>query len=135
MYSRHKGLTITFLAALGLAAFASTVDAQQLQQGELAQLSDELQFVPGEILIKFASGVSESVINETIAEMNCTLIDECFGGFLRLGLPEGKELETAELAGADPNCEWSAPNLLVYGSDLDDLGEEPPDDPFFPLCG
>jgi len=142
--------TVTCLSLLFVVA--STLRAQDFQQLPLAKAAEEEEFVPGELLVKFRDNVSQAAIDQTVASRGCSIAGEApFGAYMLLNVPEGQEQDLAKEFGSDPGCEWAAPNLLAYalGYDdddddddndngdcedlLDDLGEEAPNDPFFPF--
>jgi len=84
-------------------------------------------FVPGEILVKFRSGVPASDEAAITAAVSATLVDrELVLGFVRLRLPEGASVPEAVLTlSSDPRVAWAEPNWLYYPSDCPDCPHDP----------
>lgn len=76
----------------------------------LEQTSEGGGFVPGELLVKPARGAF-GLSAELAMEYPVALKEELAPlGVLRLGVPEGRELEIIGLLRSDPRVEWAEPN-------------------------
>ncbi|MGH9906579.1 MAG: S8 family serine peptidase, partial [Pyrinomonadaceae bacterium] len=71
----------------------------------------EEQYKPGEILVKFKSGVSEAEINATIQSYGASIKEhnEAINVY-RLNIPNGSSVpEMVDLFDKDPRCEYAEP--------------------------
>jgi serine protease len=74
------------------------------------------EYVPGEIIVKFKSEVSEDAITKTNQRHRASVVYKSpVLGFRRLKIPEEKNVpEMIEFYKKDPNVEYAEPNYIAY---------------------
>ncbi len=117
--------------AVVLTAMASPLWSQDLYQGTMDSASAELEYVAGEILVKFSPAVPQETIDQVVASRGCSVEGvSTVAGFHIINTPSGSsEMDLAATFAADPDCEWSSPNFLAY-STFHSSFPVPPNDPF-----
>lgn len=85
----------------------------------------KIKYVPGEILVKFRSGVSQAGIKAFNRSQHTQVLQEVPGiRVLRLKLPLGRDvIRAAEEYGKNPDVEYAEPNYIYhpYASPNDDM--------------
>ena len=86
------------------------------------------EYVPGEIIVKFESRISEEAIADLNRKYGCSVLSiSRFGKFKRLRIPKGKIVEEmVDIYRKDPNVEYAEPNYLARAFFV-------PNDPYYPL--
>ena len=70
-------------------------------------------FVPGEILVKFRTGVPDAVIERINAEHGASVLEVSPWGFMRLGIPKGRSVtQMAQVYSKNPNVRHAQPNSI-----------------------
>lgn len=70
-------------------------------------------FVPGEILVKFHSGVPAGVIGSINAEHGASILKVSPWGFMRVGIPKGRSVtEMVQVYSKNPNVRHAQPNSI-----------------------
>ena len=83
-------------------------------------------FVPGELLVKFKTGVSSSLSNNLMIANDAHYVRTLYGSPVQLWhVQEGNETATIEALNANPNVEYAEPNYIYYAFDTT------PNDPGF----
>ncbi len=72
----------------------------------------ENQYAPGEILVKFKSGVSEAEIDALVTSYGASIIERIAEmNVYRLKIPSGNSVtEMVSIFDRDPKCEYAEPN-------------------------
>lgn len=117
--------------ATALLAMAIPLWGQDLYQGTMENTPTELEYVAGEILVKFSSAMSQNDIDQAVSSRGCSIEGvSTVAGFHILNTPAGaSETDMATTFAADPDCEWSSPNFIAHSS-FHSSFPIPPNDPF-----
>jgi len=100
-------------------AVASLAPAEDLKVGPLSAqspLPDEVEYVRGEILVKFKEGVSKGEKAGVHSAFALGVLSDHRGGVQRLRIPDGEtEHEAIALLEQDPRVEYAELNTICYG--------------------
>ena len=82
----------------------------------LADPSDEGDYVPGEILVKFKNGVNSNEIIQTHAKYGLSILSlNTHAGYQRLKVAQGLSvLQIVEILNKNPIVEYAEPNYIAY---------------------
>ena len=82
----------------------------------LADPSDEGDFVPGEILVKFKNGVNSNEIIQTHAKYGLSILSlNTHAGYQRLKVAQGLSvLQIVEILNKNPIVEYAEPNYIAH---------------------
>jgi serine protease len=118
----HSGkltvLTVCLLIAgmvIPVSAFAPSVNAHDIYEELTIDMPNNGLYVPGEIIVKFAPGLS----NEKIANINARngateKYTSQYAGFKVLKIPQKKNVEKmVEIYSKNPNVEYAVPNAIT----------------------
>jgi len=128
-----RRLTAIFVV-LGCLGGPALAGASSLEALPLERALTAVEYVGGEILVRFHPGIPEARVAEVHAERGVEVLGKSeIGGFWRLAVPAGRsELELAELYAADAGCEWASLNFVAHSLDHAPF-PIPPNDPFYPF--
>lgn len=104
-------------------AFAPSVDAQYDIYEELTiDIPENDLYVPGEIIVKFAPGLSEEKIANINARNGAKVkYTSQHAGFKVLKIPENRNVEKmAEIYSKNPNVEYAVPNAIMTAFAVND---------------
>ncbi len=101
-------LTLVLTAALHAEVFKSRSIADR------AARAGEVEFVRGEVLVKFKMNVSEQMMGEVFDETGARVISEHRGGVKKLAVPEGSERDIVSRLARDPRVEYAELNSVCH---------------------
>ena len=89
-------------------------------------LSNDIEFVSGEIIVKFKNDVDSKRISYINSRYGLSVISlNEIAGFHRLKVPQGKPvLEMVDILNRDPNVEYAEPDFIAYADMV-------PNDPYY----
>ena len=98
---------------------ASLAPMGNLEAGSLSvqsTLTDSVEYVQGEILVKFKEGTSKGEQAGFHSTFGLNVMSEHRGGVQKLSVPDGQtEQETIALLADDPRVEYAELNTICYG--------------------
>jgi serine protease len=109
-------VVLVVLASFLILGIAGVSFGQDFLVKSEVKASDGPKWVPGEIIVKFKSGVSEKVLAGINSRHGSSVISTSrFAGFKRLRIPGRKTVaEMVEIYKKNPNVEYAEPNFLAH---------------------
>lgn len=76
------------------------------------------KYVPGELIVKFKSGVSDKEVNNINSKYGASVVHTSpHAGFKTLKVPKGKTIEeTVDIYSKNPNVEYAVPDYYMYAT-------------------
>jgi len=103
-------LVVSLLLTMGLPT--ASASAQGIFENDIVPAEQPL-FVPGEILVKFRTGVPDAVIERINAEHGASILQRSPWGFMRLGIPKGRSVnEMVQVYSKNPNVRHAQLNSI-----------------------
>ncbi len=108
-------LSVLFSVFLVFTVTGTSFGEDFFEKNELKTMNGP-KWSPGEILVKFKQGVSESSIQKINQKHETAVFSKSSrGGFLRLQVPPTKTVEEmVEIYSRNPNVEYAEPNFLAF---------------------
>ena len=103
-------LVVSLLLTMGLPT--ASASAQGVFENDIVP-AEQPFFVPGEILVKFRTGVPDAVIERINAEHGASILQRSPWGFMRLGIPKGRSVnEMVQVYSKNPNVRHAQLNSI-----------------------
>jgi serine protease len=106
----------------------TTLQAQNIKVKPLPERAKKMgnvEYVRGEVLVKYKQGVPQTRMMEMDAALGTSILSTHRGGVYRLGLPEGvDEQEMVDILRADPDVEYAELNTICHATMI-------PNDPYY----
>jgi PKD repeat protein len=119
------GLVLTLCFALAVAAPLSAQDFKTKPLSERIVSTGEIEFVKGEILVKYKEAAPQREMTQAFDVLGLELLSSHFGGVRKFSVPEDKtEREMIDLLRNDPNVEYAELNTICRAHMV-------PNDPYY----
>ena len=121
-----KCLSLSLIVVLTLVLTAA-LQAEELRSGSFASRTaraGDVEYVQGEVLIKFNLNISEQKMSEAYEEMDLQVISEHRGGVKKLRVTAGGEQELVNRLSSDPRIEYAELNSVCHA-------HMTPNDPYY----